>query len=343
MRKSEETRKQIINLLHYLFGDRIIGMLMHNEVNDISCNPDGSVWICQSNKWSRLEMTLDHEVSAQICSYVADLMGRSADDTSAIVEAGLPFLNARFVGVMSPHSENALWHIRSHARETFSLESYVESGRCSEHIMRAIDLAMATGENIAIIGETGSGKTGFLDALGGHPNMRNKRTWLIEEIPEAKIDLIENKVKLTVDPRKIWNTKGDKERFALVSAEMNKLVRAALLARPDAIWIGEVRGGEFLELLKAMHAGHKFSMFTGHGDNPIDFLHRAEMMLGEAVKDTRSYRRMLTSAIGRVILVRRDKELGAGKIIGIYQPRGYDNDINDYVVSTLAGVDATKL
>jgi len=337
MRTSEEARRHIIRLLGDLIGPEIMGMLTHNKVNDVSCNPDGHVFIKIKNERTPLDITVPWEVSAQICSYVADLIGRSADDTSAIVEAPLRFLNARFVGGMPPHTERPWWHIRSHARESFSLQSYLDTGRCDQHMMNAIDMAVDLRQNVAVIGPTGSGKTGFLDALAGHPKRRHERTIGVEEIPELKLDGVADKVLMTADPRQIWHGRKDEARFRLVSEEMNRLVRAALLADPDCIIMGEVRGGEFLELLKAIYAGHGSSMFTGHADHPVDFLHRAEMMLAEAVADSRAYRNMLCSALNRIVLVRRNKELGSGNIIGVYQPIGYNDSLGTYMVSTLAG------
>jgi type IV secretion system protein VirB11 len=337
MRTSEEARRHIIRLLGDLIGEQIMVMLTRNTVNDVSCNPDGSVFVKVKNERTKLDMTVDWEKSAQIVSYVADLMGRSADDTSAIVEAPLRFLNARFVGGMPPHTDKPWWHIRSHARESFTLQSYLDTGRCSEHSMNAIDMAMDLRMNVAVIGPTGSGKTGFLDALGGHPKRAKERTIVIEEIPEVKMCGVGNKVLMTADPRRIWHGHNDQARFRLVSEEMNRLVRAALLADPDCIMMGEVRGGEFLELLKAIYSGHGSSMFTGHADHPVDFLHRAEMMLAEAVADSRAYRNMLCRAIHRIVLVRRDSDRGSGNVVGVYQPIGYNEATGTYVVSTLAG------
>lgn len=339
MRKSEESRQHIIRLLSQLIGERIMAMLLHNEVNDVSCNPDGQVFIKIKSRREKLDIVVPWEVSAQICSYVADLMGRTADDSSAIVEATLPFLNARFVGGMPPHTKDneAFWHIRSHARESFTLQSYLETGRCDAHCMKAIDMAMEMRMNIAVVGVTGSGKTGFLDALGSHPAMIDKRVWVIEEIPEIKLDAVANKVKVTVDPRQIWYGRNDRARYRLVSEEMNKLVRAALLGDPDCIIMGEVRGGEFLEMVKSMYAGHGASLFTMHANHPADALHRAEMMLGEAVADSRAFRTMLTTAIDRIVLMRSDHEHGSGNVIGVYQPIGYNEVRREYVVSTLAG------
>lgn len=337
MRTSEEARAHIIRLLGGLIGEEIMVMLTTNKINDVSCNPDGQVFIKIKNERTKLGLRIDWEVSAQIVSYVADLMGRSADDTSAIVEAPLRFLNARFVGGMPPHTEKPWWHIRSHARESFSLQSYLDTGRCDQHMMNAINMAMELRMNVAIIGVTGSGKTGFLDALGGHPRRAAERTIVVEEIPEVKMDGVANKVLMTADPRRIWHGKDERQRFRLVSEEMNRLVRAALLADPDCIMMGEVRGGEFLELLKAIYAGHGSAMFTGHASHPVDFLHRAEMMLAEAVADSRAYRNMLCTAIQRIVLVKRDTERGSGNIVGVYQPVGYNEAKGSYVVSTLAG------
>ncbi len=337
MRRSEEARQHIIRLLGDLIGEEIMVLLTHNKVNDVSCNPDGKVFIKVKNKRTPLGTEIPWEVSAQICSYVADLMGRSADDTSAIVEAPLRFLNARFVGGMPPHTEKPWWHIRSHARESFSLQSYLDTGRCSKHAMDAINMAIDLRMNIAVVGVTGSGKTGFLDALAGHPKRSAERTIAIEELPELKMDGVADKVLMTVDPRRIWHGRDDRQRFRLVSEEMNRLVRAALLADPDCIMMGEVRGGEFAELVNSIYAGHGSSMFTAHADHPIDFLHRAEMMMAEAVSDSRAYRTMLCRAIHRIVLMRHDNDRGSGNVIGVYQPIGYNESQSSYVVSTLAG------
>jgi type IV secretion system protein VirB11 len=312
-------------------------LLTHNRVNDVSCNPDGTVWVKVKKQRTKLDVMIPWEVSAQICSYVADLVGRSADDTSAIVEASLPWLNARFVGGMPPHSPTPFWHIRSHARESYSLQSYLDTGRCSKHIMDAVNMAMDLRENIAVVGATGSGKTGFLDALGSHPKMSEERVWGVEEIPEIKLQGVGNKVLVTVDPRRIWHGRNDQVRMRLVSEEINKLVRLALLGDPDRIVMGEVRGGELLEMVKALYSGHAGGLFTAHADHPVDFLHRAEMMLGEAVADSRAFRTMLCRAIGRIILMRSDHDRGSGNVIGIYQPIGYNEELRTYVVSTLAG------
>jgi Flp pilus assembly CpaF family ATPase len=337
VRKSEESKQQIIRLLCDLIGEEIMILLTQKKVSDVSCNPDGRVFVKEKTTWTRLDLTVPWEVSAQITSYVADLMGRSADDTSAIVEAGLPFLNARFLGGMPPHSATPFWHIRSHARESYTLQSYLDTGRCDRHVMNAITMGMDLRENFAIIGVTGSGKTGFLDALGSHPVIARERVFGIEEIPELKLQHVGNKVLVTVDPRRIWHGRSDKQRFRLVSEEINRLVRAALLGAPDRIIMGEVRGGEVHELLKALYSGHAGGLFTSHADHPIDFLHRMEMMLGEAVNDVRSQRTMLCRAIGRIVLMRNDPTRGSGNVIGVYQPVGYDEDAREYVVSTLAG------
>ncbi len=205
--------------------------------------------------------------------------------------------------------------------------------------MKAVDMAMKQRANIAVIGITGAGKTSVMDAMCGHETVRKERVYYVEEVRELKLEYVEDKVGTVVDPRRLYAARSsgtESLRHRRVSEEINGLVRTALRADPDRILIGEARGGELLELIKALYSGHAGGMFTAHSDDPRDFLYRAELMLAETVSDVRPFRRMLCDVIDRIVLMRRDRR-GGGRIVGIYKPRGYNNERSEYVVDCLAG------
>jgi type IV secretion system protein TrbB len=336
MHRSEANRNQITELLAYLLGEDVLKALETFEISDVWANSDGIVRYKSGGKRKKLGPVLTPSQMQQIISYVADLNWRVASDVSAIVEAKLPW-GGRFIGIMPPHIYNgATFCIRNHLRQTFPLESYLETGRCDKQIMKAIELAMIERANIAIIGVTESGKTSFLDTLTSHETVRDERVLVIEEVNELRLEYVEDKEFLGIDPRNLMAIANIGERYRALSQEINSLVRGTLRMDPDRIIIGESRGGELHELVKAAYTGHGGALTTLHADHPRDALHRMELMLAEVVSDVRPFRFMLCNVIHRIVLMRRDPR-GGGQIIGVYKPLGWDETKNSYVITTLAG------
>lgn len=319
-----------LRLLERLMGPTIMDLINNEKrlVTDVWVNPDGECWAEEDNKRAPVGLTLRQEFVKQIINIAADLGGRVGNKYSPVIETRLPW-GQRFEGIIPPVVNGAAtFVIRVHRRQSFSLQSYLDSGRVDPLAMEFLDLALSSRMNTVICGTTGSGKTSLLDACLGHRTVANERVISIEETPELKLDHVRDKVRLIVDPR---------TRATDVVEEMRKLVRASLRMRPDRIIIGEVRGGEVIEWIKALYAGHAGGLMTLHADDPRDCMDRLEMLLAEAIKDVGAYRSALARVVERIVWMRRDKKVG-WKVAGLYEVRGYDRERSAYRIQTIAGL-----
>ena len=130
-------------------------------------------------------------------------------------------------------------------------------------------MAVMSGYNIIVSGGTGSGKTTFLNVLSNFIP-KDERIVTIEDSAELKLDSVDNIVRMETRQA---NSQGEK----VIS--IRDLIKASLRVRPDRIIVGEVRGGETLDMLQAMNTGHDGSMSTGHGNSPSDMMTRLETMV----------------------------------------------------------------
>jgi type IV secretion system protein TrbB len=328
--KMEDAWEQKRRLLELLLGQVVLDLINNPDrhVTDVWVNPDGEWWKEEDRIRSAIGTRSKPEHVRQIIGLAADLGGRVGNKYSPIVETRLPW-GQRFEGMLPPVVNGGpTLVIRVHRRVAFKLESYLSNRQIDPIGMELLDWAMRSRLNVAICGITGSGKTAFADALYGHAAVAGERVLSIEETPELKLDAVADKVRLVVDPR----TPADQ-----VVKEMRKLVRAALRMRPDRIIIGEVRGGEILEWIKALYSGHAGGLLTLHADDPRDCMDRLEMMLAESVRDTRAYRSRLCRVIERIVWMRRDTEVG-WKVAGIYRPVGYDTARGKFELEMMAGL-----
>lgn len=328
--RTEDAWEQKLRLLELLLGETVLGLINdeRRRVTDCWVNPDGEWWFEEDRQRQPLGIAARPEIVRQIIGLAADLGGRVGNRNSPVVETRLPW-GQRFEGILPPVVNGGpTLVIRVHRRQAFTLQSYLDHGRIEPIAMEVLDWAMRARMNVAIIGITGSGKTAFADALYGHPAVTGERVVSIEETPELHLSAVADKVRLVVDPR----TPADQ-----VVKEMRKLVRASLRLRPDRIIIGEARGGEVLEWIKALYAGHAGGLLTMHADDPRDAMDRLEMMLAESVRDTRAYRARLCRVIERIVWMRRDAEVG-WKVAGVYRPTGYDVSRGAYGLDPMAGL-----
>jgi len=173
------------------------------------------------------------------------------------------------------------------------------------------------GLNIFISGGTGSGKTTMLNALSNYIPA-DQRIITIEDSAELKLSRVENLVSLECRQP---NTEGQN------AVTIRDLIRTSLRMRPDRIVVGEVRGGEALDMLQAMNTGHDGSLSTGHGNSPYDMLSRLEvmtLMAGEELPAA-AIRRQIASALDIMIHLGRMRD-GSRKVLRICQVEGMQDD-----------------
>jgi P-type conjugative transfer ATPase TrbB len=236
------------------------------EVTDVEANPDGRVWV---KRFSRGWESTDLHLLASDRRMILDLLAsRQMDELSAerpSLSTVLPS-GARLEGTIPPLSEAPTFAIRIRARSIYSLTDFVADGILTETQAGLLRQLVADHRNLIISGPTGSAKTTLLNALllAIDPE---ERVIILEDTPELQVT-IPNVVTL-------WTREG--------VADLRALVRKAMRLQPDRIMVGEVRGIETLDFLKALNTGHSGGMCTIHAESTASALLRLETLVQEAV------------------------------------------------------------
>lgn len=255
-------------MLRTALGTAIARHLEDPSVVEVMLNPDGRLWIDRlseglSDTGERL-LPADGE---RIVRLVAHHVGAEVHAGAPHVSAELPETGERFEGLLPPVVAAPTFAIRKPAIAVFTLEDYVRAGIMSAWHADALRQGVASRANILVAGGTSTGKTTLTNALLAEVAKTEDRVVLIEDTRElqcAAPNLIALRTKDGV-------------------ASLSDLVRSALRLRPDRIPIGEVRGAEALDLLKAWGTGHPGGIGTIHAGSALGALRRMEQLIQEAV------------------------------------------------------------
>ena len=255
-------------MLRTALGPAIGGWLDDASVGEVMLNPDGRLWI--DRLAGGLEDTgerLSAEDGERIIRLVAHHVGAEVHPGSPRVSAELPGTGERFEGLLPPVVAGPAFAIRRPAVAVFTLDDYVAAGIMVERQAEFLREAVAGRANILVAGGTATGKTTLVNALLAEVAKTSDRVVLIEDTRELQC-AAPNLVAL--------RTKDG-------AASLTDLVRSALRLRPDRIPIGEVRGGEALDLIKAWGTGHPGGVGTLHAGSAVGALRRLEQLVQEAV------------------------------------------------------------
>ena len=255
-------------MLRTALGPAIGGWLDDASVGEVMLNPDGRLWI--DRLAGGLEDTgerLSAGDGERIIRLVAHHVGAEVHPGSPRVSAELPGTGERFEGLLPPVVAGPAFAIRRPAVAVFTLGDYVAAGIMAERQAEFLREAVADRANILVAGGTSTGKTTLVNALLAEVAKTSDRVVLIEDTRELQC-AAPNLVAL--------RTKDG-------AASLTDLVRSALRLRPDRIPIGEVRGGEALDLIKAWGTGHPGGVGTLHAGSAIGALRRLEQLVQEAV------------------------------------------------------------
>ncbi len=249
----------------------------------------------------------DEKHLQQIIRRIVEPLGRHVDDASPMVDARLPD-GSRVHAVIPPLSRvGTVIAIRKFKKDTLTIDKMQEFGSLDESMRRLLRALVLLHKNVIVSGATSSGKTSVLNALSSF-------------IPEGeRVLVIEDATELQLQQRHIVpfeTRKADKNGQGEVT--IRDLIRSALRLRPDRIVIGEIRGGEALDLLQALNTGHAGSMSTIHANSPIDCLSRIEtcaLLSGIDVPLT-ALRSQVASAIDAVVHTARLSD-GSRKVVSV--------------------------
>ena len=255
-------------MLRTALGPAIATFLEDPGVVEVMLNPDGRLWIDRlSEGLSDTGERLSSEDGERIIRLVAHHVGAEVHTGSPRVSAELPVTGERFEGLLPPVVAAPAFAIRKPAVAVFSLDDYVAAGIMTAEQASDLRAGVAARANILVAGGTSTGKTTLTNALLAEVAKTADRVVIIEDTRElqcAAPNLVAMRTKDGV-------------------ASLSDLVRSSLRLRPDRIPIGEVRGSEALDLLKAWGTGHPGGIGTIHAGSGIGALRRLEQLIQEAV------------------------------------------------------------
>ena len=277
-------------MLRTAMGPAIAAALSDANVIEVMVNPDGALRLDllgegRRNTGVRIEPAQVERIIRLVASHVR---GEVHSDRP-IVSAELPphgdGAGERFEGVLPPVSLGPCFSIRKPAARVYTLLDYVSEGFMSAETARLLSLAVVDRKNILIVGGTSSGKTTLANALLAELAHLDERVILIEDTRELQCSAPDVVALRT--------------RAGLVS--MADLVRSTLRLRPDRIIVGEVRGPEALDMLKAWNTGHPGGIATVHANSAMSALHRIEQLCQEAVVSVP--RPLIADAINLIVFI----------------------------------------
>ncbi|GCD59895.1 conjugal transfer protein TrbB [Acetobacter pasteurianus NBRC 3280] len=264
---NSESQARGISMLRTAMGPAIAGHLADPAVVEVMLNPDGRLWIDRlSEGLSDTGETITPADAERIVRLVAHHVGAEVHDAAPRVSAELP-TGERFEGLLPPVVTAPSFAIRKPAVAVFTLDDYVATGIMTVGQADFLRQAVAERKNILVVGGTSTGKTTLVNALLAEVAKTDDRVVLIEDTRELQC-AAPNLVSL-------------RTKDGIVT--LSELVRSALRLRPDRIPIGEVRGPEALDLLKAWGTGHPGGIGTLHAGTAIGALHRMEQLIQEIV------------------------------------------------------------
>ena len=313
-----ERRQLVDDLLEETLGvGPLAPLLADPAVTDVLVNGPYRVFI---ERFGRLEATdvrfRDAEHLVRIIQRIAARVGRRIDEASPMVDARLPD-GSRVNATLPPVTiDGPTLSVRRFGRRRLRRDDLAELGMFSSQMRELMEWVVRGRKNLLISGGTGSGKSTFLGAIAeAIPNQ--ERIVTIEDAAELILDQ-EHVVRMETRPANV-------EGLGRIAAR--DLVTNALRMRPDRIIVGEVRGGEALDMLQAMNTGHDGSLTTIHANSPRDALARLETMVLMAGLDlpSRAIREQIVSAIQLVVHIRRCED-GVRRVQSVAEITGMEGD-----------------
>ncbi len=300
-----EARDRRRAMLKTAMGTHIAAALIDPDVVEIMVNPDGALRLDRLGV-GRLDTTtrLDASEVERIIRLVASYVRQEIHAGNPIVSAELPDGGERFEGLLPPVSTAPCFSIRKRASKVYSIDDYIDDDILPAVLGLALKKAVCNRRNILVVGGTSSGKTTLANALLAEMVAHDERVIILEDTRElqcAAPDCVSLRTKPGV-------------------ADLAALVRSTLRLRPDRIIIGEVRGSEALDMLKAWNTGHPGGIATVHANSAYAALYRIEQLIQEAVVTVP--RRLIAEAIDLIVFI--EGRGTARRINSIVEVRGLD-------------------
>ena len=315
----KEKRRLYESIVAEILGFGPLEQFLNTDgVTEIMVNGPKNIFIEQGGHLERVNVTFeDNEHVLRIIDRIVAPLGRRIDEGSPLVDARLPD-GSRVNAIVPPISiDGPSLTIRVFSKIPLTIENLIEFGSITPEAVEFLRACVLAHLNIFISGGTGSGKTTLLNILSGFiPD--GERIVTIENAAELQLRQ-DHVVRLESRPPNVEG-KG--------TVSIQDLVINSLRMRPDRIVVGEVRGGEALDMLQAMNTGHDGSLATGHANSPRDMLSRLETMVLMAGMELphRAIREQIASAIHLIVQAERLRD-GSRKVVSISELQGMEGDV----------------
>lgn len=291
-------------------------IISDDTITEVMINGPENVFIEQNGRLFRLNKQFESQRRLEdVIQRIVGLAGREVNQANPICDTRLP--DGSRVNVVLPPIAlcGPTLTIRKFSKTPMTIEKLIQYGSITQEIADKLELLVKAKYNIFISGGTGSGKTTFLNALSNYIP-KDERVITIEDSAELQIVGIENLVSLET---RNANASGAGQ------ITIRDLIKSSLRMRPERIVVGEVRGGEALDMLQAMNTGHDGSLSTGHANSTEDMLSRLETMVlqGAAGLPLPAIRQQIASAVDIIIHLSRLRDKSR-KTMEICEVVGYE-------------------
>jgi type IV secretion system protein VirB11 len=283
---SNESRNRQRAMLKTAFGKDIALALNDPAVIEVMVNPDGMLWLDRLGE-GKVETgaRMEEAEVERIIRLVASHIRVEVHAENPIISAELPETGERFEGILPPVAVAPCFCIRKPATRLYRLKDYVADGMMSWPQANVLRRSVQDHRNVLIVGGTSSGKTTLANALLAEMAESDERIVILEDTRELQC-AAPDCVSLRTKPGIVG---------------LSDLVRSTLRLRPDRIIVGEVRGPEALDLLKAWNTGHPGGIATIHANSAHAALYRLEQLIQEAVVTVPCH--LIADAIERIVFI----------------------------------------
>ena len=314
--------KERLDMGQYIYssirGFGLLDSIIKDEsVTEVMINGARDIFIERNGRLYKLDKSFEDSGRLEdIIQRIVGLAGREVNQANPIVDTHLP--DGSRVNVVLPPVAlcGPVMTIRRFSKTPMTIDRLIELGSITRDIADKLELLVRAKYNIIVCGGTGSGKTTFLNALSNYIP-KDERVITIEDSAELQINGIDNLVSLET---RNANSSGAGQ------ITIRDLIRTSLRMRPERIIVGEVRGGEAIDMLQAMNTGHDGSLSTGHANSTQDMLSRLETMVlqGTSGLPLEAVRQQIASAVDIIIHLSRLRDKSR-RTMEITEVAGYKN------------------
>ncbi|MBQ6909836.1 MAG: P-type conjugative transfer ATPase TrbB [Synergistaceae bacterium] len=312
---TEEVTRRNLAKLRREMGEQVRAAMDDPQVVEVMLNPNGSVWTDKLGKGMEYLCDMSDVQALQMLGTIAHMLGTVINANNPKVEGELPGDGSRVEGVIPPIVLHPSFNLRKKASAVFPLSSYVESGRASPEDADILREAVKSRKNILVVGGTGTGKTTFVNAIINEMKLLT---------PQHRILILEDTAELQCSMDNFVAMRSN-DGFS-----MQDLLKIVMRQRPDRIIVGEVRGKEALDMIKAWNTGHPGGVCTVHANDARAGLLRIEQLISEISQTP--MRELVGEAIDVVAFLIRDPKLGP-KLAELIAVDGVKN--NEYIFRDL--------